>query len=310
MSFSDFQWRNIDLNLLVAFAYLYRYESVSIAAEKSCVSQSAMSHSLARLRRLFDDVLFERQGHKMVPTEHAHVLAPTVNQILDSVTHDLLTTATFEPKEYRGVCRIGLTDYAEVIFAPLIYDAIRQQAPYAQVSFLNVNRSNYIALAEQEKLDVIIGSMPELHHSFHRACLYTERHVCVADPEMIDVENGLSIEQFSNIEHALVSPDGQLSTQVDKTLKNIGLSRKVTVATRNFLTVQFLLKQRRLIAIVPQKMAEIACYNNGLKYFSPPITVADFDISMLWFSRKEREDKNNWLRQLIQDAITSLPKTE
>ncbi|KZN67785.1 LysR family transcriptional regulator [Pseudoalteromonas luteoviolacea] len=310
MSFSDFQWRNIDLNLLVAFAYLYRYESVSIAAEKSCVSQSAMSHSLARLRRLFDDALFERQGHKMCPTEHAHVLAPTINQILDSVTHDLLTTATFEPKAYRGVCRIGLTDYAEVIFAPLIYDVIRQQAPHAQVSFLNVNRSNYITLAEQEKLDVIIGSMPELHHSFHRTFLYTERHVCVADPEMIDIESGLSVEEFANIEHALVSPDGQLSTQVDKTLQHIGLSRKVTVATRNFLTVQFLLKQRRLIAIVPQKMAEIACYNNGLEHFSPPITVADFDISMLWFSRKEREDKNTWLRHLIQDAIVSLSKAK
>ncbi|MBQ4811813.1 LysR family transcriptional regulator [Pseudoalteromonas luteoviolacea] len=305
MSFSDFQWRNIDLNLLVAFAYLYRYESVSSAAEKSCVSQSAMSHSLARLRRLFDDTLFERQGHKMVPTELAHVLAPTVNQILDSVTHDLLTTATFEPNQYQGVCRIGLTDYAEVIFAPLIYDAIRQQAPCAQVSFLNVNRSNYIALAEQEKLDVIIGSMPELHHSFHREYLYTERHVCVADPKMIDFKKGLSIAQFAKIEHALVSPDGQLTTQVDKTLQDIGLSRKVTVATRNFLTIQFLLKQRRLIAIVPQKMAEIACDSNELEYFSPPISVADFDISMLWFSRKERDDKSTWLRQLIKDAMAS-----
>ncbi|GAK83921.1 LysR-like transcriptional regulator [Vibrio ponticus] len=42
----DLQWRNIDLNLLVTFSYLYRYRSVSIAADKSFVSQSAMSHSL------------------------------------------------------------------------------------------------------------------------------------------------------------------------------------------------------------------------------------------------------------------------
>ena len=30
----DIQWRNIDLNLLVTFSYLYRHRSVSVAAEK------------------------------------------------------------------------------------------------------------------------------------------------------------------------------------------------------------------------------------------------------------------------------------
>ncbi|KZN30690.1 LysR family transcriptional regulator [Pseudoalteromonas luteoviolacea] len=304
MSFADFQWRNIDLNLLVSFAYLYRYESVSVAAEKNCVSQSAMSHSLARLRTLFDDPLFERKGHKMVPTERAHMLSPTITQILASVTHELLTTATFEPSLYQGVCRIGLTDYAEFIFAPLIYDAIRQQAPNAQVSFINVNRSNYVTLAEQEKLDVVIGSIPTLDSAFHCEYLYTERHVCIADPKMVEIESGLTVSQFAGVEHALVSPDGQLSTQVDKVLQDQGMSRKVTVATRNFLTIQSLLKQRRLIAIVPQKMAEIACQSHGLGRFSPPITVPDFDISMLWFSRKERDDKSIWLRQLLKAVIS------
>ncbi|MCF2856682.1 LysR family transcriptional regulator [Pseudoalteromonas sp. SMS1] len=304
MSFADVQWRNIDLNLLVAFAYLYRYESVSIAAEKNCVSQSAMSHSLARLRILFDDPLFERQGHKMVPTERAQALSPSVTQILELVTHDLLTTATFEPSQYQGVCRIGLTDYAEFIFAPLIYDAIRQQASHAQISFINVNRSNYMVLAEQEKLDVVIGSVPVPDKAFECEHLYTERHVCLADLEMVDINNGLTPSQFAEVDHALVSPDGQLSTPIDKTLQNEGLTRQVTVATRNFLTVQSLLKQRRLVAIVPQKMADIASQSNGLGCFQPPIPVADFDISMLWFSRKQRDDKNRWLRQLLKTVIT------
>lgn len=46
----DIQWRNIDLNLLVTFSYLYRYRSVSVAAEKSYVSQSAMSHSFVSFK--------------------------------------------------------------------------------------------------------------------------------------------------------------------------------------------------------------------------------------------------------------------
>ena len=100
----DIQWRNIDLNLLVTFSYLYRYRSVSLAAEKSFVSQSAMSHSLSRLRVLFDDPLFERKGHKMDPTEHAHYIAPTVHHLLDSIAKDLLTKSAFQPENYAGVC--------------------------------------------------------------------------------------------------------------------------------------------------------------------------------------------------------------
>ena len=295
----DIQWRNIDLNLLVTFSYLYRYRSVSLAAEKSFVSQSAMSHSLSRLRVLFDDPLFERKGHKMDPTEHAHHIAPTVHHLLDSIAKDLLTKSAFQPENYAGVCRIGLTDYAEFIFAPLLYDEIRKRAPEAQISFINVNRSNYVAITEHDKLDVIIGSMPVLDDNFESQYLYTEKHVCLCDKRVLKGETQLSIHAFANIEQALVSPDGSLSTQVDKKLAEHGLSRKVTVASRNFLTIRNLLKQRELVAIVPEKMAQAEGFSDDLVSVQPPIAVADFDIAMLWHTSRNNEDKGIWLRQLV-----------
>ncbi|ROV60114.1 LysR family transcriptional regulator [Vibrio ponticus] len=304
-SAEDLQWRNIDLNLLVTFSYLYRYRSVSTAAGKSFVSQSAMSHSLARLRQLFDDPLFVRKGHKMEPTEHAHHIAPIVTQLLDSITHNLLTKEHFSPQKYSGVCRIGLTDYAEFIFAPVIYDQIRQQAPSAQISFINVNRSNYVTLTEQEKLDVVIGSMPILDDEFESQFLYTEKHVCLADSHTLGLAGELSLETFAGIEQALVSPDGSLATQVDKKLAEHGLTRRVTVASRNFLTVRSLLKQRRLIAIVPERMAKAEGFDDSLTTFTPPVPVADFDIAMLWHSSRAGEEKNIWLRGLVQDVIVA-----
>lgn len=47
----------IDLNLLIIFDALYRQRSVSLAAEDVCLSQSAFSHGLARLRRRLNDEL-------------------------------------------------------------------------------------------------------------------------------------------------------------------------------------------------------------------------------------------------------------
>ncbi|EJO3994346.1 LysR family transcriptional regulator [Vibrio vulnificus] len=298
----EINWKNIDLNLLVVFSYLYRYRSVSVAAEKSFVSQSAMSHSLNRLRGLFDDVLFVRKGHKMEPSERAHQVAPQIHQLLSVISGELLAKQPFSPQAFDGVCRIGMTDYAEFIFAPKLYDAIRLQAPKAQVSFINVNRNNYVSLIEQEKLDVVIGSMPVLEELFEAQRLYTEKHVCLCDPLQVDVTR-MNIEQFAAIEQALVSPDGQLSTQVDKLLASQGLSRRVTVASRNFLTIRNLLSHRALIAIVPERMALAQGFDDRLTSFEPPIEVADFDISLVWHSATGNSEKGMWLREVIRQQI-------
>ncbi|WGV99759.1 LysR family transcriptional regulator [Vibrio sp. YMD68] len=300
---SEINWKNIDLNLLVTFSQLYQYRSVSLAAEKSFVSQSAMSHSLSRLRGLFDDSLFERKGHNMEPTEYAHHVAPVISRLLDSISSELLAKERFDPEKYGGVCRIGLTDYAEFIYAPVLYDAIRHSAPKAQVSFINVNRNNYIKVVEQEKLDAVIGSVIQVDEQFESQKLYTEKHVCLYDPLQVDVAGKLTVDAFSHIDHALVSSDGVLSTQVDKRLEALGYTRQVTVASRNFLTIRSLLKGRRLVAIVPELMAKTDAFNDRLTTTPPPIEVPDFDISLLWRVSKQKDDKNLWLRNLVCQVV-------
>ena len=61
----------LDLNLLVALEALIEEGSVSRAAERLYITQSAMSKTLGRLRELFDDPLFIRRGSGMVPTPRA-----------------------------------------------------------------------------------------------------------------------------------------------------------------------------------------------------------------------------------------------
>ncbi|USD40625.1 LysR family transcriptional regulator [Vibrio sp. SCSIO 43135] len=301
----EMNWKSVDLNLLVTFSHLYRHRSVSVAAAKAFVSQSAMSHSLSRLRVLLDDTLFERKGHHMEPTEHAHHIAPVVMRLLDTVSSELLSREPFAPQNYSGICRIGLTDYAEFIYAPILYDAIRNDAPNAQISFINVNRNNYLKVAEQEKLDALIGSIPNVDESFESQKLYTEEHVCLYDPSIVSIGGGLSAETFASIDQALVSPDGSLTTQVDKRLEELGLKRQVTVASRNFLTIRSLLKGRRLIAIVPKLMAKNGAFSDHLATAVPPINVPDFDISLLWSVNQRQDDKNTWLRSIVISALSA-----
>jgi DNA-binding transcriptional LysR family regulator len=296
-------WKEIDLNLLVAFQALYRTNSVTIAAEQCFVSQSAMSHTLQRIRKMFNDPLFNRVGSNMEPTKKAHEISPIVDELLYSIENKLLAKSDFSARAFNGVWKIGLTDYAEQLFAPSLFDTIRAQSPQSQISFYNVNRSNYRETANSEQIDVVIGSINGLDSRFNQEHLYTEDHLCLFDPKTVSFRNEISLEEFTSIEHALVSPDGNLSTHIDKELARLSHSRRVSVASSNFLTVRRLLLERELICIVPRRFAEMQMYNYALMALLPPISVPSFDIRLIYPKANEHENKNHWLRSTIKETI-------
>lgn len=304
MNTDAINWRKVDLNLLTMFYRLYQTRSVSMAAERSFVSQSAMSHSLAKLRNLCGDPLFERKGHKMLPTLKANELFPVVEQILNLVEANLLPDGEFHPEAYQGQVKVGVTDYAEYIFAPSIYDAILQQAPLAKISFVNVNRHNYQSVDNQNNLDVIIGSIAQLPETYQSQVLYTEKHVCIYDPQFIHFDK-LGIEQFVDTPHCLVSPDGQFRSKVDEYLDSIGKKRNVAAISGHFLTIGRLVKGRKLLAIVPEKMAQINVMQSNLNTVTPPVPVPDFDISIIWKKQRHDLERVQWLRQLLYTQVTS-----
>ncbi|WP_117235267.1 LysR family transcriptional regulator [Vibrio maerlii] len=304
---SDFNWKNIDLNLLVAFQALMEAGSVTRAAEKSYVSQSAMSHSLQRLRVLLDDPLFERVGSRMEPTPRALELSKVVDSLLLTVKTELLEPKQFNPEEYKGLWRIGLTDYAEQAFGPILFDLIKQIAPNAKVVFFNVNKSNYQSQFEEHKLDVVIGSFGQTSSKYRVQQLYTEKHLCLFDNRQLEFELPLSEIDFVSVEHALVSPVGAVATQVDAQLEELGLKRDVSFVSSNFLTIRKLVRGRRLMCIVPRLVAITAeGEDKDLVACEPPIDVPDFNIHLVYRANKEKDEKNSFLRGNIQEAVLSV----
>jgi len=304
---ADFNWKGIDLNLLIALQALYKTNSVSKAAERCCVSQSAMSHSLQRLRKLFDDPLFERVGSKMEATDRAIELSSTVEALLNTIQSEVLLSKSFDAATYKGTWKIGLTDYAEQMFAPALFDLIKQSSPNSQVVLFNVNRSNYQQVFEDAKLDMAIGSFGEVSKQYRTTHLYTEQHVCLFDKSVVSIEGPISLEQFVAVEHALVSPAGSLKTGVDKRLAELGFSRKVAICSSNFLTVKRLIRGRELLCIVPKLVARNDIQDQDtVVAVEPPIDVPDFDIQLIYRKTKHLDDKNMLLRKLFTQAVSSV----
>jgi DNA-binding transcriptional LysR family regulator len=75
-------FNSLDLNLLRVFDAVMEERSVLRASQKVFLSQSAVSHSLARLREMLDDELFIRTNAGMQPTARALAMAPLVRAAL------------------------------------------------------------------------------------------------------------------------------------------------------------------------------------------------------------------------------------
>jgi DNA-binding transcriptional LysR family regulator len=74
-----------DLNLLVALQILLEERNVTRAAERLSVSQPALSKTLQKLRDSFEDELFTRTAHGLVPTPRAEALAKELPALLEKV---------------------------------------------------------------------------------------------------------------------------------------------------------------------------------------------------------------------------------
>lgn len=136
----------LDLNLLVALEALLEERSVSRAAERLFVTQSAMSKTLGRLRELFDDQLFVRQGGSMVPTPRATQLAEKLPEVLLAV-QAMVQPLVFDPATYRGEMTVLVQGYMGAWFLPALLARLRESAPDLRVTAIARDAAPFDKLA-------------------------------------------------------------------------------------------------------------------------------------------------------------------
>ena len=121
--------RNIDLNLLAALNVLLDERNVSRAAQRLALTQPTVSGMLSRLRDVFDDPLFVRTQHGMLPTPRAEALASPLRKLLADASA-LLATEQFDPRTSDRVVTISVNDYMQSCLVVPFLRALREEAPH------------------------------------------------------------------------------------------------------------------------------------------------------------------------------------
>src|ERR1044071_6703536 len=110
--------RTIDLNLLVIFEALIATRSITRAAQRVGVSQSAMSHALRRLRQTFNDEILRRRLRGTVLTQRALQLREPIQLALLDLERAIDQQLTFDPKTSERRFNLQISDYLMACLVP------------------------------------------------------------------------------------------------------------------------------------------------------------------------------------------------
>lgn len=305
--------RAMDLNLVVAFDVLARERSVTRAAQRAGVTQSAMSHSLARMRALLGDPLFVRAGGRLVPTPRAEALVVPVRAALAMLGRALAEGEAFDPLTARRGFFVASPDLFDLLVVPPLLETIRDAAPGIDVSVLALEERRMTEQLETGELDVAISpqiedaerlASPVGSSGIARRMLFREGFACFvrAGHPALGRRRQLSLAAFLDLAHVLVSPRGTGPGVVDAALAARGHRRRVAVRVPNFFTALTIIAKSDLVLTAPTSLARLLSDRTDVASLPSPIALPTHTLNMLWHERFSRDAGHQWLRAAIATA--------
>jgi DNA-binding transcriptional LysR family regulator len=193
----DLNFDSLDLNLLRVFDALYVERSATRAGERLKLSQSTISHSLARFRYFLKDELFIRSATGMAPTPLAVEIGPAVHQLLSQLRTEL-TAPKFEPSKSERVFSIACGDYMTAVLMPRVLDILRECAPNVHMRLVPMHPTNVEGL-DEGRLDLIVATFGNVADKFETELLLEDKLVCVMRRGNPHARPPLTLEQIADL---------------------------------------------------------------------------------------------------------------
>ncbi len=311
---------SLDLNLLRVFEALFEEGSVTRAAQRLALTQSAVSHALNRLRYTLGDELFVRAPDGMRPTPHAAEIAPGVLRGLRQLQGALAPVA-FDPATTARRFTIEANSYVCEVMLPEVITRLRIEAPLTELRIRNAG--NPVESLDAGRADVAIGGFARIPEHCDRARLFDERmvwvlrtdhpmadqpltmdglcalpHIIIALTEDANVVDGSVIE--SGLERRVIWDDGS----VQRALAAQGKARNVALTVPDSHSALSIVSRTDMVAFVPRRLAQ-AYARFGLKLLDSPYPTPGAEIFLLW--RKDQDSAAlAWLRALLITSAAAL----
>ncbi|QIJ77137.1 LysR family transcriptional regulator [Methylobacterium sp. NI91] len=289
----------LDLNLLVALDALLTECSVTRAAGRIGISQSAMSHALGRLRTAFSDELLTRAPDGMRPTPRALALMAPVQAALAQIQEITAPPDAFDPSTADLTFTLGIPDSTEVLLMPTLIAHLQAVAPGVKLLLHTVDRHRILDDLDTGRVDLGIGVFEQGQTHHKRRILNKENYLCIFNAELVGVSAPISLDDYVRLPHLLTSLVESAHGVVDDALAKIGRKRVIALTSPRFSVMPFVVRQAPVIATMHSRLARFFADSMGLTVSPAPIVLPDVSISMIWHASNDAVPSQRWLRETI-----------
>jgi DNA-binding transcriptional LysR family regulator len=301
------QTENLDLHALRVLDALFRDRSLTRAAETLRTSQPAVSKTLARLRRYFDDPLFVRVALHMEPTAKALELEKPIRALLDGMQRLRNEQVLFDPSTSNRTFRVFTLDAGVIVMLLSVIKLLLSDAPSVRVRVAQVSLQNLHASLEAGEIDLAIGEFPLLIQGIRHQKLFSGRHMSIFKKSHPRLGLDPSHSDFIDEQHVLVTAAGTGHPHqiAERSLEEQLPPRNVIAHVPNFTAAAIIAKHTNAVATMPGPVAAVLASELDMEIATTPIKLPGFEIAQYWHERFDRDPGNQWLRSVFNAQFGS-----
>lgn len=297
--------KNFDLNLLKCFDAIHRHQNVSAAAEELELTQGGMSSALRRLRIAFNDPLFARSSIGMKSTPLADTIAPKIGSMLESV-RDLDKPARFNPANTEINYKLYINDAGLMVLLPRIMRRLKQQAPGACLTIVDLRPDEVIKSIDKGQVDVAIGYFLNVPGWARQQKLKDSHYVCVVRADHPTIGDKITMEQYMTGEHVMYWNHDALYSTLEAGLARIPSRREVRLRIPRFSAIPSLIADSDYILTVPEDVGLITSQFAKVKLLKPPFAIDRFTVRQYWHERLNADSAHKWFRGVLKEEVDLL----
>ncbi|GIZ51415.1 LysR family transcriptional regulator [Noviherbaspirillum aridicola] len=293
----------VDLNLFTVFEAIYTEGSVTRASQKLNLTQPAISHALGRLRQMFDDPLFVRQGHAMVSTPLARSLIEPVRRSLRGLEVTLNAARSFDPATTAKTFHLALRDVLEATILPPLLRRVQESAPAVDIAAITVDRRELVGELAAGTLDAAIDVLLPLPNDVMRTRIYQDSTVVVVRKGHPDIDGGIDLDTYMKQDHILASSRRRGPGLEDFELSRFGLERHIRLRCQHYFAACRVVSQSDMLLTMPGRYARIANREFGNQILPFPLEVPAFDVFLYWHANVDADPANAWFREQVMASV-------
>ncbi|HXW09340.1 MAG TPA: LysR family transcriptional regulator [Steroidobacteraceae bacterium] len=300
----------IDLNLLVVFDTVYTEGGITAAGRKLNLSQPAVSHALGRLRELFGEPLFERQGRGIAPTPLARSIAGPVREALAAVERTLGEAGRFEPGTSDRSFRLGLREALEPSVLPRLAHAFAAAGPRLSLATARHDRPRLEQDLAAGEFDVALDVLLPIADRVPHERVLVDRLIVVArkgHPALRRAtrRDAWDLEAWLALEHLQVSSRRRGPTLEDMALRPLGRTRRVRLRCQSHAAACAIAAVTDLVATIPETYAQHHVAADAHRLLPLPLEGLALETYMYWSENSAADAANRWLRDQVRRALQS-----